>query len=187
MKRYLYSFVLLLLAAFLGFSFRPATLKRKLFCQRATSWISYEGRHPLHSWKAVSKDISCVITYDENNLQIETVAASSKVLSFDSKNTNRDSHALEMLEALTYPQINFTSAKLLQKDDIIDITGNLNCHGVTRQITIKAKAITEGNTIKIEGGFPIKLADFKIERPSLLFIKIHDEIKVNFYFTFRTQ
>lgn len=170
-----------------GFTFGPRALKRKLFSNKTTSWISYEGKHPLHSWKAVCRDVDCVVTYDEEKAKLETVAISAKVMAFDSRNTNRDSHALEALEALTYPKINFTSAQLSQSESNLIINGSLNFHGVTKPMAITTKTYTEGNTIRVEGAFPVKLSEFKVDRPSLLFVKIQDEITIHFSFTFRTQ
>lgn len=178
---------LLFVGIFSGFIAPHKKIKKKLFSNKNASWINYQGKHPFHSWQATSRDISCVITFDEDNFQIETVAVSAKVLSFDSKNTNRDSHALEMVEALTFPKINFTSADIKQHEGGMVIKGNLNFHGVTRVVNVDVKSIMEGNQIRIDGSFPVKLQDFRVKRPALLFVKIEDEIKVNFHFVFSAQ
>jgi polyisoprenoid-binding protein YceI len=178
---------LLLVILFSGFYTSPKKIKKKLFSNKNASWISYAGKHPFHSWRALSKDINCVITFDDDYLRVETVAVSAKALSFDSRNTNRDSHALEMIEALIFPKINFTSADITQREGIMLIKGSLNFHGVTRPLIVEAKSITEGNQIMVEGSFPVKLQDFKVNRPSLLFVKVEEEIKVNFHFEFLTQ
>ncbi|MFN8349075.1 MAG: YceI family protein [Spirosomataceae bacterium] len=178
---------LFLVTLFSGFSASPKKIKKKLFSNKNASWLSYAGKHPFHSWRGVSKDINCVITFNEDNAQVETVAVSAKALSFDSRNTNRDSHALEMIEALIFPKINFTSADITQREGMMWIKGSLNLHGVTRPVRVEAKTIVEGNQIKVEGHFPVKLSDFKINRPSLLFVKIEEEIKVDFHFEFLTQ
>jgi len=185
MKKIIYALAAMALLS--GFTSGPRSLKRKLFSHKTSSWISYEGKHPLHSWKAVCREVDCVVTYDEDESKLETVAISAKVMAFDSRNTNRDSHALEALEALSYPKINFTSAQLSRSESDLIINGSLNFHGVTKPLTIIAKTYTEGKVIRVEGAFPITLSEFKVERPALLFVKIEDKIKVNFSFTFRTQ
>lgn len=185
MKKILYALAAMVVLS--GFTSGPGSLKRKLFSNKTSSWISYEGKHPLHSWKAVCREVDCVVTYDEETSKLETVAISAKVMAFDSRNTNRDSHALEALEALSYPKINFTSAQLSRSESNLIINGSLNFHGITKPLTINAKTYTEGNVIRVEGAFPVTLSEFKVERPSLLFVKIEDEIKINFSFTFRTQ
>lgn len=179
--------VLLFAGIFLGFVSPHKKIKRKLFSNKNASWVSYQGKHPFHTWKSTNKDVSCVITFDEDKFKIETVAVSAKVLLFDSKNTNRDSHGLEMVEALTFPKVNFTSADIKQYEGGMRIRGNLNFHGITRTIEVEAKSIIEGNQISVEGSFPIKLEDYQIKLPKLLFVPIEDDIKVNFHFMFFTQ
>lgn len=178
---------LLFMAVCSSFVSPHRALKKKLFCNRNASFVSYDGKHPFHKWTAVNKDIICVITFDEDKRLIETVAASTKVMSFDSRNTNRDSHGLEMIEALTFPKVNFTSASIQERENTMTINGSLNFHGVTKNIIVEAKSIIEANRITIDGSFPIKLQDYKISPPSLLFVKIEDEIKVNFHFVFGIQ
>ena len=65
--------------------------------------------HPLHEWTGTSRAVNCIIIYNPTNDKIETAAVSIALSSFDSKNANRDSHALEVLEAIKYPTVKFTS------------------------------------------------------------------------------
>ncbi|HTP12644.1 MAG TPA: YceI family protein, partial [Bacteroidota bacterium] len=37
------------------------------------------------------------------------------VTTFDSGNSNRDSHAMEVVDALTYPDVQFTSTSVVQR------------------------------------------------------------------------
>ena len=176
---------LLILGITTGFSSPTEPVKVKLFATRETSTISYSGNHPFHNWKAVSRDINCVITFNELTRAVETVAASAKILSFDSRNTNRDSHALEVLDALIYPKVNFTSSRIVQKDNNLIINGYLNLHGTTRPVVMQAKLINgSGDKIRIEGSFPVKLKDHKIKPPALLGLRIAEEIVVSFDFIF---
>lgn len=169
-----------------GFTPTSEPVKVKLFAAREASTISYSGTHPFHSWKAVSRDINCVITFNELTRAVETVAASAKIMSFDSRNTNRDSHALEVLDALIYPKVNFTSSHITQKDNSLIINGNLNLHGITRPVVMQAKLISGSNeNIRIEGSFPVKLIDHKVKPPALLGFRIAEEIVISFDFVFK--
>lgn len=51
-------------------------------------------------------------------------------------------------------------------------------HGVTRYITINGRFYSFGNLKKIESDFNLKLSDFNIDRPSFLFNKLHNEIRI---------
>ena len=63
------------------------------------SFISYSGNHILHSWEGINNNIfGLFVVNSENN--ISEIAILTKVEDFDSGNSNRDSHALEILESL---------------------------------------------------------------------------------------
>ena len=84
----------------------------KLYCDKSNSTITYSMNHPLHSWTETSKEVSSIILTDENRKMISQVAVSVKISSFDSKNANRDSHAIEVTEALKYSNITFNSKSI---------------------------------------------------------------------------
>lgn len=170
--------------AFLAIGGKMPATKTKLFALPVQSWISYDGFHILHTWKGITKDVNCVITYNTGNQTIEAVAASAKLLNFNSKNINRDSHGLEMLDALVFPKVNFTSASVATTEEGLKINGLLNLHGVTKSITVDAKTSLSGSKMRIEGSFPIQLGDYNITIPALLGINIKEKIQVSFTFVF---
>lgn len=159
----------------------------KLFAMSGKSSVSYEGSHALHSWTATSKEVVCIINYNPDKQEIETVAASAKVISFDSRNSNRDSNAFEKLEALAFPRISFTSASIITNPDKITINGNLTFHGVVKPMTIHARTSMKDDKMKVEGSFPVNLKDFGIVPPALLGTAIKEEIMVKFTFVFDTN
>ena len=63
------------------------------------SSLSYDAKHFLHAWSGVNDNISGVIVYDK---EISKIAIAAKVVDFDSGNSNRDTHSLEVLEALKF-------------------------------------------------------------------------------------
>lgn len=174
----------LLLIPLLSVGMKAPVIKTKLFALPIQSWIAYDGFHALHQWNGTTKDVTCVITYNSENQKIESVAASAKLVTFDSRNLNRDSHALEMLDALVFPKVNFTSASIIPTEEGLKIYGKLNLHGITKPITVNARSSLSGNKMSIEGTFPVQLKDYNIEIPALLGIKIKDEVKIRFMFVF---
>jgi polyisoprenoid-binding protein YceI len=174
----------LLLISLLAVGMKAPVVKTKLFSLPLHSWIAYDGFHALHQWNGTTKDVTCVITYNTEKQTVEAIAASAKLLLFDSGNGNRDSHALEMLDALVFPKVNFTSAAVIPTGEGLQIHGKLNLHGVTKAITVNARSSLSNNKMRVEGTFPVQLKDYNIEIPALLGIKIKDEIKVRFMFVF---
>ena len=156
------------------------TTQKKLFADKKQSEITYAMDHPLHSWTGVSKDINSVILIDSNSGIISQVAVSVKISSFDSQNANRDSHAIEVTEALKYPVIKFSSSKIVQEGNKLKVTGTLSFHGVNQLITFDAAKKNKGSNIEVSGGFTVKLTQFKIDPPSLMGIATDDEIKLSF-------
>ena len=140
------------------------------------SWIAYRLVHPLHEIEAKSTSPEYKAELDPTTKEVKTVAAQVDVTTFDSGNSNRDSHAMEVIEALTYPYVEFTSTSITQKGDSLFVTGKLTFHGVTKDITMAGTAQWQPNRLDVHGAFDIGLTEFKIERPSLLMIPVEDKL-----------
>ena len=148
------------------------------------SWITYKITHPLHEVESTSKDATCYIDADESSKQIKAVAVQVSVSSFNSGNSNRDSHAMEVVDALDYPYARFISSSVIQNGDSVKADGKLTFHGITRNVVILAKENWSDKTLVIDGGFNISLTAFKIKRPSLLLIPVNDTLKFKFHQVF---
>ncbi|MDE3236594.1 MAG: YceI family protein [Bacteroidota bacterium] len=147
---------------------------------KSKSLITYHMSHPMHDWDGTSKDIDGIVQYDERTKQINKVAIVVKVASFDSKNSNRDSHMMEVTEAIKYPSVTFVSSSIKEEGGAIDITGTITFHGVNKQIHFTGKEMMAGDRKVISGEFVVLLEDFKIERPSMMMMKTDNEMKMTF-------
>jgi polyisoprenoid-binding protein YceI len=147
---------------------------------KKNSFISYGMNHLLHSWVGTSKDLNGVAQIGSNG-KIEKVALVSKVSAFDSENSNRDAHMLEVLESLKYPNISFYSTSISElKPGELEVKGILQFHGVNKETSFKASIASKGATSTVKGKFIFLLEDYKIERPSFMLNKVDNEVKVNF-------
>jgi polyisoprenoid-binding protein YceI len=156
----------------------------QLKADRAKSYIRYHMKHAVHSWTGISKDLGCVVQLNDKD-EIEKVAATVKVKSFDSDNSNRDSHMLEVTDALTYPSISFYSTSITKNSPAsYTVKGVLNFHGVDRPIVFEVAEERSGKERKLKGGFMFLLEDHKIERPSLFMVKTDNEVKVELFVVF---
>jgi len=151
------------------------------------SSIKYELRHPTHNVIATSKELQVKIEYDKEKNAILNAIAQIKVSSFDSGNSNRDSHAMELIEAMKYPLAKFRSGKIVDNGDSLTIYGDLTFHNVTKNITIKAKKWINSNILAVKGSFAISLDEFKVERPTLLFIPTEEYLRFEFYCEFNIK
>ncbi len=140
------------------------------------SSVSYRLVHPLHVIEATSKDVLYQVEIDEAKREITKVTAQVDVTTFDSGNSNRDSHAMEVIDALSYPDVTFSSSAITAVGDSLDVTGRLTFHGVTRDIEMHGTARWLPDTLEVRGAFDLSLTAFKIERPSLLMIPVKDTL-----------
>lgn len=147
---------------------------------KSKSSITYSMNHILHAWDGTSKDLNGVVVVSADN-KIEKVAIATKVSAFDSENSNRDAHLLEVVEALKYPNISFYSTSITEsKKGELDVKGVLQFHGVNKEISFKANAAQVKNNMQVTGNFIFLLEDFKIERPSFMLKQVDNEVKVKF-------
>ena len=149
---------------------------------KSESKIFYTISHPLHLVKGVSDDFVCTFNLLPDSLH-SLINVKIPVTSFNSGHSSRDSHILEVLEALKYPFVEFVSDSIHSKNQSYNIFGQLTFHGVKRPIEFTAGPLIgkgdEKKGIRIKGGFEIKLTDFKIKLPKLLFMKVEDLLRIN--------
>jgi len=142
------------------------------------SVINYTGKHFLHKWSAENKNISGLIQIE--NETISNIGVIAKVSDFRSGNSNLDSNSLRVLDALKFPNVIFKSTSIKQDNEQIIIDGIMNFHGIEKDINISAKVVQIDESIQLSGKFSVFLTEFLIDRPSLLTMKVDDEINLEF-------
>ena len=145
------------------------------------SFISYDGKHPAHNWTGVSNDIQGTFEMNKQDLTQSKVDLYVPVFSFDSKNANRDSNMLDVVEEYYYPFVRFTSSKIIKTESGFDVTGNLSFHGITKELTVPVNLDEDNETVIVSSDFSIMLSDFKIKRPALLTVKIRNQIDLKVF------
>jgi polyisoprenoid-binding protein YceI len=166
------------------FSFSAIQAQKKLTIDKASSKVIYSMKHPMHDWTGTNKDVNAVLVYDEATKTIKQAAVVLKVSGFDSGNSNRDSHMVEVLESIKYPTINFSSSNIIIAGDKVTAKGNLTFHGVTKPIEITGSLKEAGKKLQISSDFSILLTDYKITKPTLLGVACDNELKMTFDVSF---
>ncbi len=141
------------------------------------SSITYRIDHVLHHIEATSKDGWFRVEIDPAKKEIKSVSAQVDVMTFDSGNSNRDSHAMEVIESIKYPDVTFVSTAIAQVADSILVSGKLTFHGLTKDILMKGVATWTQDKLNVAGGFELSLTAFKIEHPSLLMVPVDDALR----------
>lgn len=142
--------------------------------------ITFRLGHPAHTTVGVSDKLQVKIEFDKDKKEVTKAIAQVKVLTFNSGNSNRDSHAMELIEADKYPLVKFRSTKIVDKGNELTIYGDLTFHNVTRNITINANKTISGDKLLVQGNFAVSLDQHNIERPKLLFVPTEEWLKFEF-------
>ena len=161
------------------FSFFLSLLNASSF-RVENSLITYFGVHYLHKWEGSTSDVKGVVSYDKNVDQYEC-SISVPLSTFSSGNDNRDSNMLVYCRALDFPNINFQSTSIKVNESTLEIEGKIEFAGEEKEIKTNAKLNSlDNNLFAIEGELDILLSEFKVERPSLLFVEIEDLVRIKY-------
>lgn len=77
----------------------------------------------------------------------------------------------------------FTNVKQISDGEFeVETEGTMNIHGITKSVKTKGKLIKTQNGFTITSQFFVKLSDYKIDVPELMFVKISEnmELQLNF-------
>ena len=146
-----------------------------------TSYISYQGKHILHDWVGINNNVKGILVIED--AKASKIAISASVKDFDSGNSSRDSHGLELIESLIYPKITFFSDELIQLDENINMLGVINFHGIEKQIKVTGR-IDMKKPISLSGKFVLSPSEFKVKLPSFMLSKMEDNIEIKFQLNF---
>jgi polyisoprenoid-binding protein YceI len=149
------------------------------------SSVTYHIVHKFHKVDGVSKKV-------EGRVRLQgagptQVAIRVPVESFDSGNVNRDAHMKETVEQASFPNVEIKGVAegiaiptsfpaTVQKVFHAQVT----FHGVSQPIEIPVSIKFEAaDRATATASFALSLDAFKVERPSLLFVKIDDALKID--------
>ena len=170
------TYVLLLIPAML--------IAQQLRVDSANSYITYEASHPVHDWSGTSDAVQGVLIM-ENDMPTQ-MAVAATVSSFNSKNSNRDAHALEVLDALLFPKVSFYSEEMDLNKDSLNLNGELKFHGVSIPLETIAVWTKTEDAWTLEGEFDVQPSKFDIKLPSFMLVKMRDNMRIRFRLELRT-
>jgi polyisoprenoid-binding protein YceI len=104
----------------------------------------------------------------------------------DCGNGTMNEHMKKALKASANPSIDFhvTGYDVTRQADGITgtITGTLELGGVTKSISVDAAGKAQDGMLHVTGSYPLKMTDYGLKPPSLMFgrIKVAESVKVNF-------
>jgi hypothetical protein len=151
------------------------------------STLSYHASHPLHDTTGVSHEArgkgAC------QGGQCEFLIA-VPVKSFDSGDSNRDLHMLQVTRGAQFPMVVVRTQLPEAELSSSTIHADLEVQFAGETVHYKQvpfQLVTQGNQVRLSGTIPATLSDFKIVPPSLLTMPIKNPIPVQVEMTWRRQ
>lgn len=143
--------------------------------------VSFFSKTPLEDIDALNKLVASIINTDNNE-----VAVQMRVTSFVFPNKLMQEHFNEnYLESDKFPSATF-KGKIREVVDLkvpgtyaVTAVGTATIHGITKPIELKGSIISTGNQLTLSCQFDIKLVDYKIDIPRIVFAKIAEVIRVS--------
>jgi hypothetical protein len=153
----------------------------------AQSTLTYHVSHPLHQTEGVSHAArgKGVCHAGQCDLLIAV-----PVKSFDSGDSNRDLHMLQVTRGGQFPMVTLRTRLLETAAGSATIQADLEIQFAGQTVQYKQvpfQLTPLGSDIKISGTIPATMSDFKIDPPSLLALPVKNEMPVRVDMTWHPQ
>jgi polyisoprenoid-binding protein YceI len=150
----------------------------------SASVVKFHLHHKMHEVDGRSSQIEGKAVLQDDGRVMTMIRI--PVASFDTADANRDSHMRETLDAAKFPYVIFKGVTSLTvpvatgKGIPAKLEGELEFHGVKQPISVPAEIVLAADgTATVSSKFPVNLEAHKIERPSLLFIKVDENVEMD--------
>jgi hypothetical protein len=151
------------------------------------STLTYHVSHPLHQSEGVTHAARGKGVCHAGQCDFLIAVP---VKSFDSGDSNRDLHMLQVTRGAEFPMVTVrtrlpeaaSASATVHADLEIQFAGQ-----TAHYKDVSFQLATQGNETKISGTIPATLSDFKIDPPSLLTLPVKNEIPVRVEMTWHPQ
>ncbi len=153
----------------------------------AQSTLTYHISHPLHDADGISHAARGKGTCHAGMCNFLIAVP---VKTFDSGNSNRDLHMLEVVQGGQFPMaiVRLQLPESVLSSATIHADLEIQFAGQTAEYKqVPFQRVKKGNAIEVSGTIPLELSDFKIARPSLLAMPIKNEVPVRVDTFWRSQ
>ena len=144
------------------------------------STISWVGSKVTRSHNGGFEAFEGVITLSEGGpteSKVEFVIDTTTLWADEDKLTGHLKSA-DFFDVENHPEARFTSTAIAQTAEGFEITGELELHGVTKQIKFPATIQVEGDRVTVQAEFFIQRFDFDIVYPGKADDLIRDEVVI---------
>ncbi len=140
--------------------------------------ISFFSSAPIEDIEAINNKVVSIFDSETGNL---VFSVPIKEFEFD-KSLMKEHFNEKYLETEQYPKSTFNGRvqNYTRKNGLQDVVakGDLVIHGVKHMIEVPGTIEWDDTNVKIKAMFPIAVADYEVEIPSLLFSNIAEVVEV---------
>lgn len=151
------------------------------------STLTYHVSHPLHEADGVSNAARGKGECHGGECDFLIAAP---VKSFDSGDSNRDLHMIEVTRGAQFPMVVVHTRLPESELTAASVHADLEVQFAGQTVNYKQVAfqlVRDGDQIKLTGIIPATVSDFKIDPPKLLMLPIKNEIPVKVEMTWQSQ
>jgi hypothetical protein len=151
------------------------------------STLTYHVSHPLHQTEGVSHAARGKGVCHDGQCDFLIAVP---VKSFDSGDSNRDLHMLQVTRGAQFPLVTVRTKLPESASASSSVNADLDVEFAGQTAHYKQIAfqlVKEGAQIRITGTIPANLVDFKIDPPSLLTMPVKNEIPIRVEILWRPQ
>ncbi len=152
--------------------------------------VKFVSDAPIEDFEGVTDKIDGYIYWEGDDLiEKSTVYLEVDLNSLDTGIGLRNRHMREnYLETDKYPLTYFQGKIISASEDSpgnysVQVEGKIFIHGKEKNLNVKGTLTRDGNGYHIQTNFIVKLSDFEIEIPSIMFYKIDEDMdmQLDFY------
>ena len=151
------------------------------------STLTYHVSHPLHQTNGVSHEARGKGVCHEGQCDFLIAVP---VKSFDSGDSNRDLHMLQVTRGAEYPLVSVRTRLPESAGSVLMVKADLDIEfaGQTAHYKdVPFELSRSGDSVHLTGTIPATLSDFKIEPPKLLTVPLKNELPVKVDMTWKRQ
>lgn len=102
------------------------------------------------------------------------------IADFFSDNKKRDASMYETMESDKFPKASFEVKETVAKGgDNYILKGTMHLHGVSKPMSFEGTVTEEGEKVHINAKSMIKMSDFGIKPPKMVFLTVRDQVDLN--------
>ena len=152
--------------------------------------VKFTSNARIETFSGITDKIDGYVIWPGDELKPDSVPADNKLyfeVHLDGLDTGiglRNRHMREeYLETDKYPLARYTG-KVGKVDSSqsnayqVTTSGKLSIHGVDRPVTITGLVSKQGDHFRVQSDFDVKLTDYSIKVPSMMFLKLNEIIRI---------